>query len=80
VSAVRLRIKELRRERGMSIDDLEKATGLHFSTLYRYERNKVWPRPDEWELLAKALSVQYFELLEGAPLVSIHREPDLQAA
>ena len=80
MSELRLRIKELRQERGMSISDLKKATGLHLATLYRYERDEVWPRPKEWDALATALRVKPYELFDGAPLVSIERDPDLRAA
>lgn len=62
------RIKRLRQERGWSLRELERRTGIHYSYLNRIENNKAKPNIEHLEILAKLFNVHisYFfgELIE----------------
>lgn len=58
-----LKIKSLRQEKDMLLNDLSKHTGISVSYLNEIEKAKKYPRPDKIELLAKALSVSPSYLL-----------------
>ncbi len=69
------RLRYLRDKRKMSIYDVEKATGLHFSTISKYERNERRPSLSVLRELAQVYQVPLGTLLaeegetgEGMPL------------
>jgi DNA-binding XRE family transcriptional regulator len=57
------RIAALRRERGLSQDDLAEATGLERRTIQRYENAISSPGFAELHLIARALDVHVTDLL-----------------
>lgn len=57
------RIATLRRERGLSQDDLADATGLERRTIQRYENAVSSPGFAELLLIARALDIHVAELL-----------------
>jgi transcriptional regulator with XRE-family HTH domain len=63
VDAVRLR--ELRRERALSQEDLERTTGIAQSTLSALERGKRDAQPRTVRKLAEAFGVEPRELMKG---------------
>jgi len=52
-----LKVKSLRQEKGLLLNDLSKHTGISISYLNEIEKAKKYPRPDKIDLLSKALSV-----------------------
>jgi transcriptional regulator with XRE-family HTH domain len=64
---LRLRLKELREARGLTIGQLASLTGFHVATLNRIERGGGRPSARDIERLAKALGVRPEELVEGTP-------------
>ena len=58
------RLRELREAKGMSLRDLEDATGIAFQTLSKYERGDNLPNWKTVESLADALKVSTEEFRE----------------
>ena len=61
-------MKELRLERGLSLRQVEKATGISNQNLSRWERNEVMPGVDACVLLAKFYCVSIEELIGIPPI------------
>ena len=61
-------MKELRLERGLSLRQVEQATGISNQNLSRWERNEVMPSVDACVLLAKFYGVSIEELI-GIPFI-----------
>jgi XRE family transcriptional regulator, fatty acid utilization regulator len=61
---MRLRLKEVRLLRGLSQDDLSRASGVSISNVNRIETGKQQPRPSTLRRLAAALDVDVMELWE----------------
>lgn len=57
----------LRKERGYSISKLARISGAGESTLRNYEKGRTSPQVQDLRLLAKALKVDFNELLGGYP-------------
>ena len=55
-------IKRYRKSKGWSITKLADETSLNVTTLYRYEHDKVKPKTDNLNKIAKALSVSVIQL------------------
>lgn len=63
MSDVGQKLRQLRRAKKMSIYDVERATGLHFSTISRYERNERQPSLDTLRELAEIYGASLAELV-----------------
>ncbi len=61
-------MKELRLERGLTLRQVEQATGISNQNLSRWERNEVIPSVDACVLLAKFYCVSLEELLGVPPI------------
>ncbi len=75
--AVGPRLRGLRRERGMTLAELSKSTGISVSTLSRLESGGRKPTLELMLLLARAYQVQIDELI-GAPVTGdprVHMRP-----
>ncbi|MCT0021232.1 helix-turn-helix domain-containing protein [Weissella cibaria] len=51
------RIKELRKEKGLTLDELSEKVGINRATLNRYENEKSEPKLDTWKKLADYFDV-----------------------
>lgn len=51
------RIKELRKEKGLTLDELSEKVGINRATLNRYENEKSEPKLDTWKKLAAYFDV-----------------------
>jgi transcriptional regulator with XRE-family HTH domain len=60
---MKLRLREVRQRKGLSIRGLAAKAKVGFSTVYMIEAGKRAPRLQTLERLAKALGVQVTELL-----------------
>ncbi len=60
------RLKELRNKKKMSQSDLAELTGLHYTQIGRYEKNKSLPSSDILKKLAEIFSVSIDYLIEGS--------------
>tara|TARA_B100001115_G_C15838416_1_gene419709 strand:+ start:497 stop:1978 length:1482 start_codon:yes stop_codon:yes gene_type:complete len=58
-----LKLKQIRTERGLSLFGLSKKTQLSKSYLNEIEKGKKYPKPDKILALAKALEVEYDEMV-----------------
>lgn len=58
-----LKVKELRQERGLTYQQLNRLSGLSVSYLSEIESGKKYPKGDKIAVLADALGVQYDELV-----------------
>lgn len=58
-----LKVRELRKQRGLSFTELSKASGLSVSYLNEIERGKKYPKSDKIMALADALDVSYDSLV-----------------
>ncbi|MCS6821804.1 MAG: XRE family transcriptional regulator [Microscillaceae bacterium] len=68
-----LKIKQLRLEKGYSLQELAQKTGIAVSYLNEIEKAKKYPRPDKIKLLAQALDVSVQELT--SPQLSENLKP-----
>ena len=69
------RIEEIRKQRGMSREDLAKATDLTYIIIWRLE-NGVTPTTDaRLHLIAQALGVATTDLLLSHPVTSTFKRP-----
>ena len=59
------RIKELRRERVLSLRELEERSGVSYNTIWRIEDGRQGAHPRTIRKLADALGVEPRELIEG---------------
>lgn len=57
-------LREIRKARGMTQEQLAKATGIHRVTIAKYEAQNVDPTIENAERLASALGVTVDELIE----------------
>lgn len=57
------KLRELRRQRRLSLYDVERLTGLHFSTIGKYERNLRRPNLDTLRELAAVYRIPVGELV-----------------
>lgn len=60
---MRLRLRAVRQQKGLSIRGLAAKAKVDFSTVYRIEAGKEAPRLDTLEKLARALKVKVADLL-----------------
>jgi transcriptional regulator with XRE-family HTH domain len=58
------RLKELRRERVLSLRELEERSGVSYNTIWRIEDGRQGAHPRTVRKLAEALSVQPSELIK----------------
>lgn len=59
------RIKQLRKARGMSAEDLAEATGISPATIYRYENGSTEePKSSMLRKIASALNVDIWQIIE----------------
>jgi transcriptional regulator with XRE-family HTH domain len=78
IEAVGERIKALREEKGLSLDELSKLTGFDVELLANIENNKVQPQLGTMIKLSKALDSAFGRLVSGVgeKLYSITRKKD----
>ena len=57
------KLKEIRKEHGMTQEQLAKATGIHRVTIAKYEAQKVDPTTECAERIATALGVTVDDLI-----------------
>jgi transcriptional regulator with XRE-family HTH domain len=57
------RLKELRRERVLSLRELEERSGVSYNTIWRIEDARQGAHPRTVRKLAEALGMQPFELI-----------------
>jgi len=60
------RLRDLRKQKGLSQTELAEAVGVHYTHIGRYERGRSRPAADTLKRLADALGVSGDYLLEGA--------------
>ncbi len=60
-----MRLKELRRERALSLRDLGERSGIAYDTINRLENGKQEAQPRTLRRLADALGVEPKELMKG---------------
>jgi transcriptional regulator with XRE-family HTH domain len=60
------RLKELRRERVLSLRELEERSGVSYNTIWRIEDGRQGAHPRTLRKLAEALGVEPAELTKGA--------------
>jgi transcriptional regulator with XRE-family HTH domain len=58
------RLRQLRRSRGWTLEELEARSGIPARTLQRWELRECLPRLDLLDYAARALGVTLIELLE----------------
>ncbi len=58
------RLRELRRERVLSMRELEEASGVSYNTIWRLENNRTGAQPRTIRKLAAALGVEPEELVK----------------
>ncbi len=59
------RLRELRRERVLSLRELEERSGVSYNTIWRIEDGRQGAQPRTIRKLAEALGVQPSELVKG---------------
>ena len=59
------RLKDIRNKRKMTQTQLAELSGLHYTQIGRYEKNKTMPSSDVLKKLAEVLSVSIDFLIEG---------------
>ena len=52
-----VRLRSLREKRGMSVEELAEASGIHVQTLYRWEQGDKAPTIEKFPELAAALKI-----------------------
>lgn len=57
------RLKELRQSKGLTLDDIEKATGINRGTYSNYENGNTEPRLETWQKLANYFGVSVPSLM-----------------
>lgn len=68
------RLRKLRHARKLSLYDVERKTGLHFSTVGRYERNEREPSIEILRELAEIYEVSVSELLNDEQSPGLYQE------
>ena len=66
-------IKQIRKERGLSLDDLADLCGISTPSISRIETGKQWPSQAVLESIAKELDVYIYQLFVIAEGVSLPR-------
>ena len=59
------KIRELRTERGWTLEDLAQRTGKRMVTIHRWEKDRQFPRLVEFSRLAEAFEIPLGELWSG---------------
>lgn len=62
---MKILVWNVRNEKGVSLRELSKLTGIGKSTLQRLENGEVYPRMDAMEKIAIALDVKISDLYES---------------
>ena len=73
---IKLRIDAIRKRRKISKTALAQTAGIARGSLYQILSGDHWPNRETLSSLARALGVEPWELIEGAPLVSL--PPDIE--
>lgn len=57
------RLKELRKEKGLTLDEIQSEIGINRGTYNNYENGKTEPKPETWQALADffGVSVPYLQ-------------------
>lgn len=58
------RLKQLRKEKGLTLDDIQSQTGIKRGTYNNYENGTTKPKPETWQALANFFNVSV-EYLKG---------------
>lgn len=64
---IELRIKEIAKEKGMTLNDLAKKIGVTQPSISRMVNSVIMPSWDTLERIAKVLKVEPYELMSDAP-------------
>lgn len=64
---IELRIKEIAKEKGMTLNDLAKKIGVTQPSISRMVNGVIMPSWDTLERIAKVLKVEPYELMSDAP-------------
>ena len=64
-------IRQWREEKGLTIAEVSKMAGMHFSALYRIEKGQRFPKPETLRKLAKPLGFTEVELFKLAGFLSV---------
>ena len=59
------RLKELRKEKGLTLDEIQSEIGINRGTYNNYESGKTEPKPETWQALADYFNVSV-PYLQGA--------------
>jgi len=59
-----IKLAQIRKERGLTLQKLSDATGIDKSLINRWERGLVDPGVKRWAVVAKALGVTLDDLIE----------------
>lgn len=51
------RLKQLRKEKGLTLDDIQSQTGIKRGTYNNYENGTTKPKPETWQALANYFNV-----------------------
>lgn len=51
------RLKELRKEKGLTLDEIQSELGINRGTYNNYESGKTEPKPETWQALADYFNV-----------------------
>ena len=57
------RLKELRKEKGLTLDEIQSEIGINRGTYNNYENGKTEPKPETWQALADyfGVSIPYLQ-------------------
>ncbi len=73
------KLKQMRLSRNLTLDDIEKKTGIKRASYNNYENSKSEPKSKTWQTLAEfyGVSVEYLMGLSNDPTPSADRNPNL---
>lgn len=73
------KLKQMRLSRNLTLDDIEKKTGIKRASYNNYENSKSEPKSKTWQTLAEfyGVSVEYLMGLSNDPTPSAERNPNL---
>lgn len=65
------RLKQLRKEKGLTLDDIQSQTGIKRGTYNNYENGTTKPKLETWQTLANFFNVSV-EYLQGYLIAECH--------
>lgn len=64
---MRLKLREIRKNKGLSLRELSKKIQMTPNTIYRWEAGDFFPKPKNLKRLSEVLEVPVSELIEDTP-------------